>query len=365
MSNFSFFMKEMVEKVKSSPRPSPSILEIPRNHIDKNQNSELDYSFKRDQDYFQVIINEMYLTEARKLAVNIDPLVYCVSEFTYRGQAQTQVIPYLVGPSMLKEKGVPDKYTKGMIIKNTCVSGLHPYRGAGLTFSIILLEARQNAIRPLLNVIEKVSGALNFSPAIAPYMTVANVLMDGFELFFNAGGVEPIIGLRDSYGPNLKITFQPSYFALIDQPEVDPATLWVSNNQLMVGNSLNSAKNYREADFVLYSFMGPQENRRDDLEGLPFNELWTSVRTEAASPKDDPDFKNARLQMSTLYQVMLNSPDLTEPQAETLADQYFDKMQQIHKKAKKIGLQGAQVTDEEQARQDKIRARALEIAKVI
>jgi len=364
MSNFSELWDKVTKQIKSSPRPSPSTVTIPRTHIDKNQKKELNYEFTRDEHYFQVMINEMYLTAARRGISNIDPLVYTVSEFTYQGN--TQFVPFLVGPSMLKEKGVPDKYTKGMIFRNTSVTGLHPYRGKGLMFAIVLLEARENALRPLLNIIERVSGALNFSPALAPYMSVANVLMEGFETFFNAGGVEPLVGLRDSFGPNFNIPFQPSYYALIDAPNIDENTLFVKDNQLMTGASLESAQPFRGADFVLYSFMGPDKNRRDDIDNLPFSENWQAVRTEATSPIDDPNYKNAKVQMGALYQHLINSPDLTYDHAQELAESWFGLMEDIHQKAKRFGLQAGDeaVSEEEKSlrdRDDKARRRALEI----
>jgi len=366
MGNFSGFWDKLAERIKRSERPSPSTVTIPRNHIDKNQNSELDYKFTKDQHYFQVMINEMYLTEQRRGLVNVDPLVYTVCEFSYK--KKTQIVPFLVGPSMLKEKGVPDQYSQGIIIRNTSVSGLHPYRGEGLTLAIVLLEARQNALRPLLSVIERVSGALNFSPALAPYMSVAGVLMEGFEAFFNAGGVEPLVGLRDSYGPNYNIPFQPGYYALIDAPGIDEGKLWVKKNQLMIGDSLKSAGPFRQADFVLYSFIGPEENKRDDLDKLPFSETWDKVRDEAASPVDDPDYKNALVQMGALYRYLVSSPDLTEDHADELAENWFARMDAIHKKAKMFGLQAGEeeMSDEERAakaRQDKTRRRVLEIVK--
>lgn len=366
MSNLSVLWDKLTDKMKSSPRPSPSIITIPRDHIDKNQQQELEYKFTREEHYFQVMINEMYLTEARRGLLNVDPLVYTVCEFTYKGI--TQFVPFLVGPSMLKEKGVSDKYTKGMIFRNTSVSGLHPYRGNGLTLVMVLLEARENALRPLLNVIERVSGVLNFSPALAPYTHVAGVLMEGFETFFNAGGVEPLVGVRDSFGPNFNVPFQPGYYALIDAPGIDENILYVKNNQLMTGESLENAKPFRAADFVLYSFMGPEKNKRDDIDNLPFSETWTAVRSEATSPIDDPNYKNAKVQMAALYQQLINSPDLTYEHALELAESWSTRMQDIHQKAKNLGLQSGETGDSEKekaarARQDQVRRRALEIAK--
>jgi hypothetical protein len=149
---------------------------------------------------------------------------------------------------------------------------------------------------------------------------------------------------------------------------VDENQLFVKNNQLMIGDSLASAEPYRASDYVLYSFMGPEENRRDDLDSLPFSETWDGVREEATSPIDDPNYKNARIQMGALYQQLISSPDLTDDQAMDLAEKWFKQMETIHGKAKKFGMlagkaRGSAEDLEANARQDKVRKRALEIAK--
>lgn len=127
----------------------------------------------------------------------------------------------------MKKLGVPDEYNKGILLRNTNVSGLRPYRGGGLTLTVVLCQSNNNLLRPLLEVIESVSGALDFSPVLSPYMKIANVLMDGFQMLDDSNGVTPIVGLRDSFGPSVNIPFQPGYYALIDTPGVDPKQLWV------------------------------------------------------------------------------------------------------------------------------------------
>jgi hypothetical protein len=361
MYNFPQFWSTLVKTIKSSPRESPSTITILRDHIDINQNGELDITFKKDKHYFQVMVNEMYFTNARQWFNKIDPLVYVLSNFTYNDNPL--MIPFLVGPSMLKGKGIPDEFTDGMIFRNINVSGLRPYRGGGLTLSVILLEARQNVVKPLMQVTESIAGALNFSPALSPYLTVANVLMESFDTLYASGGIVPLVGLQDSFGPTV-IPFRPSYFALIDKPNVDPKKLWVRENRLVSGNSLEAAKPYREADFVLYGFASPPDNLRDDFDTLPFNETWKQVKKEASSAVEDPNYKNARILMANLYQQIIASPDLTEDQAFALADDYDAQKTKIHEHAKSIGLMGGEgAAGEEKDRQNKIRRLALDIAK--
>ena len=357
------FWKTIQTNVINSPREPPSILTIPRDHIDKNRDGSLNFSLKKDLHYFTVMVNEMYLSNARKWFNVIEPVVYVVSEFTYSGARQ--VAPFLVGPSLLKERGLPDNVANGTVLRNTLVAGPHPYRGGGLTLSVALCETQtNNVMRPLLQVIETTAGALGFSPALAPYAKVANIVIDGFQMLFKADGVTPLASFRDSFGPTFNIPFQPSYFVLIDKPNVDSKTLWVRENQLVKGTSLDEAKPYRDADFVLYSIGCPDENTRDDVEELPFNDLWMRVQSEAHSPVDDPNFENAVQLMVALYQTIGLSPDLTQTHADNLAEQYNARMRKIHENAKRIGHHaGDEEDDEEKQRIDEVRKRSLALLK--
>ncbi len=349
-----------ISKIITSRREMPSPVKILRDHIDENQTGKLDVKFAKDQNYFQVLINEMYLGTQREWLTKVDPVVYAYAEFIYGGQSHG--VPFLVGPNILKQRGVSDQFLGGLILRNTDVTGVNPYRGGALVLSVVLCEAKgDNLLRPLLKVIENTAGALDFSPATGVYIKVAKLVMDGFDQLFGTGMLTPLVGLRDMFGPTLNMSFQPGYFALIAAPGVAPEKLWVRDRQLVTGPSLKDAKPFRDADFVLYSINSLPGDMRDDYDTLPFNALWERVKTDASSGKDDPNFASARQQMSTLYQSIMVSPDLTDPQRMSLADQYFTQMNKIHENAKKFGLQAG--PDEQEAELDAIRIRALEIAK--
>ncbi len=340
MANISTLWNQIYTQIVNSPRQLPSTVTIPRDHIDENLSGELDRDFKKDQHYFQVMINEMFLVNSRQWFSQIDPFVYAVSEFVYN--AENQTVPFVVGPGMIRKLGVPDELNSGILLRNTNVSGLRPYRGGGLTLTIVLCQSNNNLLKPLLEVIESVSDALDFSPVLSPYTKLANVLMDSVDALFKTNGVSPIVGLRDSFGPNQNIPFRPGYYALIDAVDVDPQTLWVKERKLYQGSNLKSAKPFRSADYVLYSFSSPKDNLRDDTSTLPFNELWERVKKEAASPVEDPDYKNAKILMANLYQNIILSPDLTETQADSLAEELKNRMKAIHERAVALGAMGVE-----------------------
>jgi hypothetical protein len=359
MANLSALWDQIHNTIINNPRQVPSTVTIPRDHIDENLKNELDWDYKRDQHYFQVMINEMFLLNSREWFSQIDPLVYVVSEFVYNGK--DEIVPFVVGPGMIKKLGIEDDKKRGILIRNTNASGLRPYRGDGLTLTIVLCQSNKNLLRPLLDVIESVSSALDFSPVLSPYTKIANIVMDGLDALFKTDGVAPLVGLRDSFGPNKNIPFRPGYYALIDAPGIDPKTLWVKERQLHQGDSLNSALPFRKADYVLYSFSSPQNNTRDDTTTLPISEMWERVKKEAATPVDDPDYKNAKILMVNLYQNIILSPDLTEPQADILAEEWKNKMKAIHERAVNIGAMGADEEPSLKPRREAARNKALEI----
>jgi hypothetical protein len=312
--------------VKEGPVVVPARVAIPVDHTDQAAVQ----AFKRNEHYFQVRVNELYLTYARKWFATYVPMVLVLSEFIY--DRQEQAVPFVVGPAILEGKGI-EVPGNAMIFSNTRVAGLHPYRGGRLTTSVILYAVqRDNFADKLLKVVESAASALDFSTTLSSYLKVANAVMDGVEALLGLKQTVPIVGLRKELDPDAGDTLAPGYFALFDAPdtEVDAKQLWVKNDQLLVGNSLDSAKPYRSNDYVLYSLAQTAERGDPDL--LPFQTLWDRVHADASQPTDE-HWKSAKANMLSLFQTISASPDLTASQASALTDGYIAKMKVLHEKA--------------------------------
>ncbi len=317
-------------RIRQSESQLPSKIAIPRDRVDRGK--ALGGPFVRDEHYFQVEVNEMFLTYKRKWFSDYDPMVLVISEFTYAKDRQS--VPFVVGPSLIKaaieESG--KKLPNGMLFTNTRVAGIHPYRGDGLTLSVVLYRLRvEDYLRKLMKVVETAAGALSFGTALASYLKVGDVVLDGVDSLFDLGAIDPIVGHRQEF----KHGFEPGYFALIDMPEdrVGDYEFWVRKDQLVIGGSLESAEPFREADYVLYNI--GQMEERDDLDLLPVYPLWERVAQEA-TVADDTYWKNAKSYMNNFYQSMVLSPDLTGVQTDKLADEYITKMEILHKRAGRI-----------------------------
>lgn len=310
--------------IRQGATQMPSRVLIPSENVAGDLNQGV--AFQRDVHYFQVRINEMYLTNSRQWFSQYDPMVFVVSEFTY--DKKVEVVPYLVGPMMMEKYG--EKIPTGMVFSDTRVAGLHPYRGGRLTLSVVLLRMkREDYARSLLQIVESAASSLDFSTALNTYVKVGSIVLDGVEALLGLGDTDAIIGFRKEFDPDAGELLQPSYFALIDLPEsqLNLNQLWVRDNQLLFGSSLEDAKPFRGADYVLYSIT--QTSGRSDETTLPFYPLWERVIQEATVP-EDAKWKSAKANMLTLYQTLVLSPDLTPKQADDLSNKYVTEMKRLH-----------------------------------
>lgn len=316
------------ERISKSPTQLPSRVVIHRDHVDEGEKLGT-AAIQPPEHYFQVRINEMYLTYSRQWFSKYDPMVFVVSEFIYN--KKTETVPYIVGPMMIEKYG--KKIPAGMVFSDTRVAGLHPYHGGGLTLSMVLCRVkREDYARKFMQIVENSASVLDFSTALSTYVKVASVVLDGVESMLDLDDIQPLIGLRKQFGQDASDVLESQYFALIDMPESELNTkeLWVRERQLVYGKSLEDAKPFRDADYVLFSIISTQD--RSDETILPFYPLWERIVQEATMP-DENSWKRAKADMVNFYQTLVLSPDLTPNQADKLNDKYVNEMIQLHEKA--------------------------------
>jgi hypothetical protein len=342
-------IKTLWEQIQKSSTKTPTRLKIPNTRSDHRQTTPTQ-PFQPNQQYFQIRINELYLSTSRKWFSEYDPLVFAATEFIYDKKAET--VPFVVGLSLIEKNGQKAPTGGSTIFSNTRVAGLHPYRGGRLTLSIVLYRVkRKDYAQGLLKLIESVSSAIDFSTALRSYTKVAGVLLTGIETLFGLGDTEPIIAIRKEFDPSAGDNLEPSYFVLIDKPESELKTeqLWVRDNQLVYGANLAEAKPFQEADFVLYSIV--QTSDRNDITTLPFYPLYERA-IEAALQGDDKSWERAKANLLSLHQTLALSPDLTPSQAKQIFASFFEDTKEKYNAAKELNSLGADRIDIEGILQD-------------
>jgi hypothetical protein len=326
-------VRSVAGAIQAAPAKRATAVSIPRDHVDGGESEP--QPFAADEHYFQVRVNELYLANGRQWFARFDPMVMVVSEFVY--DKKVQAVPTIVGPEMLKKYG--QELPSGLLLRDTRVAGVHPYKGGRLSLTVVLSQVQtENYAREVLRVVESAAG-LAFATGLGTYLQVTGVVLDGLEALVGIKATSPIVGLRKEFDPDFGDRFEPGYFALVDVPEdsFDPATLWVRNGRLHVGSSLEDARPFDAADFVLYSI--GQDDATSELQILPFYPLWERVlaaATHAGARTDDPNWESAKSDMRSLYQTLMLSPDLTTRQAEELTDTYIRQAQALRERSKRI-----------------------------
>jgi hypothetical protein len=291
--------------------------------------------FQPKKQYFAVVINEMFLTQARQLWNEYDPMVLVVSEFTYNGQRNT--VPFVVGPSLIQTK--LEQVPNGMAITDTMVAGSHPYVGGKFALTVILAQVkRQSNARKLLQIVETVAQAFPEGAALEPHLKVAGAVMDGVDALFGMDDTKPIAGHRWEYNDGISPWLEPGFFALIDADakDVQEGQLGVKKGRLCddIGGA---ATPFRTNNFVLYSLRVVET--RNDIEELPFYPLFQNALRAAASTEAG-SWDRAKAALVTLYQEMLSSPDLTFAQVQQLATDFKSQLVAANDLAKNLVLGG-------------------------
>jgi hypothetical protein len=289
--------------------------------------------FQPKKQYFAVVINEMFLEQARQWWTEYDPMALIVSEFTYDGKRIT--VPFVVGPSMIQAK--LEQVPNGMAITDTLVSGIHPYVGGKFALTVILAQVkRQSHATKLLQLVETVGHAFPEGAALEPYLKVAGAVMDGVDALLGLADTVPIAGHRWEYNDGITPWLEPGFFALIDSDvkNVNADQLSVRKGRLFEDVKGNPAA-FRRADFLLYSLRVVET--RNDVNELPFYPLFQKA-LQAAASTEAGSWDRAKATLVTLYQEMLLSPDLTFAQAQQLAADFKTQLVAANDLAKNLVL---------------------------
>ncbi len=328
----------LLSRVWAQPNQPPLQLAIPPERVDDGHAaSPAPPQFQPHLHYFQVRVNEMYLSRRREWFTTYDPLVFTVTEFIYH--RRQVALPFVVGPTMLEAYGRP--LPLGMLFTNTRIAGPYPYRGGRIALAIVLYRVRRDhAIRNVLRLLERVAGVVDVADMVHTYIKLADVLLDGMETLLSADATEPRIGVRLELDPAATGEIRPGYYVLLEPPatQVNPAHLRVREQQLWYGADAVSAEPFRSSDYVLYSLM--QTSERSDLTTLAFYPLYEQVLAAAIHP-DAENWKRARINLLTLIQNIELSPDLTTSQARALSRHYTERVLQAHHHATQIGTLGS------------------------
>lgn len=319
-------LADIWNKLKGADSFRVAHFEIPFSQTDNPTASQ---PVQPKEEYFEVLVNELYLSYKRKWFKEYDPVVYVVSEFIY--ERQRQVVPFVVGPSLMEGKiaNLPD----GMIFENVKVAGLHPYRGGDFGLGVVLARSkREDYLRRIIKVITDTAATYtgSFATIVSQYAKVADVVLNSIDALFNSRDLEPLIGYQRTYtsGNNALV---PGYHVLLNEDEsrVDTKKFFVKKNRLHYGDDLASAQPYRADDYVLYSIVATKERTDTDLLqfSTQFYELQNLVKDMPSISEEEHKIIIAKF--TSLQNSIRMSPDLVRSQIRSLIDGFWADLKEM------------------------------------
>lgn len=254
-------------------------------------------------DYFRVRVHHINLAYDREWFTRYAPVLSVATQFQYGDESITR--PAVIGPSVIEELGmaVPPVNTE---IVGRVVAGPHPLTSPNLTVTMALQRVeRSDLLEPFLKVIGGTANALSLTGGIQPFLTLANVVVDGISVL--VGGDRPLMARQIHFSP-----VRTGHYAMVlpRNGGVERNSLLLFNDDLhqMVGGQLAP---FRGADFVLYSVdrvaLGDVK-----VDGLPFASRWKDIQVEAGNAVLDEQWLNTKTKLLELEGTMRASPDLTE-----------------------------------------------------
>lgn len=322
MTNIFSELKQLYDSAKSAPARSRPNFAIP-----KPDGS----AFVEREHYLQILINEMYLAKERMWWVQYAPVALVATTYLYGNDYQTA--PIVIGPNLFKQ--FSNDVGDGFIIRNAPVTSLHPYQGGAVTVTVLFSKVeKQDNGEKVLDVLEGFAEVASpISPALpfSSYLKIAGSVMAGMRTLLNLPKTQPILAYRETINPQINQPLVPQYFVLIDSPglsEQEKKRFRVINSQLYYGDSDDNAVPYRKQDFILLEIA--KGAKRTDERTLSFYPLWEETRKLGLeSTKQNGFWEEAKHHFNTLKIAVLESPDLTRPDATRLKNEYLKEMKEI------------------------------------
>lgn len=345
MSTLKDDLAELAKKLWSSPPPLPTILDLGAQQ-DSPFGSER--SIVKDEAYFSVAINQLYLAEGRRLWATYEPMVLVIADFLY-GQGATSV-PAVIGPAQIKSKVT--ELPHGLVFNDINAIGPHPFRGGTVGLTVILYRVKRSdyAIN-LLKFLEGVCSAAGVPADVSLLTKIGEPLVGGLNSLLELGDTEPVLGHRINVDSGTLRGFRATSRAVIAGEQSGKQFLQ-SEDRLYIATPTGKAE-YKDSDFVLYSIN--KREVRDDDRSLPFYGLFVDALAAAAAG-DDESWKRAKSTLLALYQQMTTSSDLIPRQVEELFGAYKNLAVKKREAARDASLLS------HGARETKDRARALNAA---
>ncbi|MEM5385074.1 hypothetical protein VSR68_15935 [Paraburkholderia phymatum] len=318
MPDFFEQVQHIWSNIKGHSAPLPALAVVPPERCWPEGSAGA--RIRRDEAYFTLRVNEMYLDLNRQWYAVYDPLVLVVTEFNHGRQRVT--VPYVVGPNLIRKQNGEQSPKHGTVVLDTRVAGPFPYRGGDVDISIGFYQVQHaNYAKTLLSMIERVSDLVGGAFQIGVVAKTGAALLEGVDELLNIQGTVMLTGLRLSLATSAMDPLTTGFCAMVAPPvPQETNALIVRDRRLWIRDAGASGEiPYRASDYVLLSITGSAS--RDDESLGPFLDMKNDALNALWDGADGPE--RAKANLITAYQQMRKSPDITASEASVLFDTWL------------------------------------------
>ncbi|MET0765311.1 MAG: hypothetical protein ABWY29_10625 [Blastococcus sp.] len=283
---------------------------VPAENCDEDLGSS---SLAENSDYFAVKVLEMRLAKTRSWFVDRNPMLYVRTSFLYGGEQRH--LPFVLGPPAQDDAAaVPAALPADLVAQDVLAAGWHPYRGKGLALLVALYSVPDDSqLTAMLSMIDRLITAAKLVPGLGAYLTVVDAVQQGVTTIGGGSETKSVLGWQRSFDG---AALRPGMWVLATK-ELEPRAAFVRHRRLVYGNTGAPPDG---VDYVLLSIERTTSvDGAGDLPDIAF--LRRLVNDYAGIPGDEA-WDLARAHLASLATAVLNSPDLTHPQAESLVTAY-------------------------------------------
>jgi hypothetical protein len=316
MMDFGSQLERFLDFIRRGRLPTPSSVLIPAEQCSPLGSAGIE--IVKENAYFSVRINEIFLEQGRELWAEYDPMVVVLTDFLYGSERLS--VPFVVGPNLFQSiQRTIDTNTvtpHGLVYNDILVAGPHPFRGGNFGLTVILYKVkRHNYAQAMLNLLEGISTAVGMPASINVLTKVGGSLLTGLETVLRMQDTVPLLGSRLDFDSNTLDGFVSGYGLLSAEADLDVSRIKVANDRLQFVDRQGNTINYRASDFVLYKIIS--STRRGNESTLPFYNL-RSMALEATLSGGQDGWERAKSNLLAFYQQAVVSNDVIPAEAEEL-----------------------------------------------
>jgi hypothetical protein len=291
--------------------------------------ASLGEEFKPNQNYLQIMVNQMYVRQDRTLWVQREHLGAVWMGFRYNGAVQS--VPFMVGRDLLIDR--VQKLPQGARVefRDVRVGKVYPYTGDSVALYLGLWSTpTTNWASTVFSALDTIAGKVRVAASLTQVLDMVDVLNQGISTVLGLNDIQAHLNLYQEFqDPTVGEVglLRPGFYVMVDAPRdgFEASNLSVLDGMLYSRTDSNGQlAPFYDRDFLLYSISSlPHLSTGVDM----FGNLYDGVLSALIGSKEDlSKLALAAHEYHRLQTGIVTSPDLTRTDKNHLIEHYAESL---------------------------------------